>query len=76
MFYEKLCSRHAGKMNLIISPFCNYDRYEGRVKSMAWPHLAEHPEVGGEGEIGHRGVQAAAPGRVALPHLKIYVSTS
>ena len=43
---------------------------------MAWPHLAEHPEVGGEGEIGHRGVQAAAPGRVALPHLKIYVSTS
>ena len=43
---------------------------------MAWPHLAQHPEVGGEGEIGHRGVEAAAPGRVALPHLKIYVSTS
>ena len=43
---------------------------------MAWPHLAQHPEVGGEGEIGHRGVEAAAPGRVALPHLIIYVSTS
>ena len=43
---------------------------------MAWPHLAQHPEVGGEGEIGHRGVQAAAPGGVALPHLKIYVSTA
>ena len=44
--------------------------------ALAWPHLAQHPEVGGEGEIGHRGVEAAAPGRVALPHLKIYVSTS
>ena len=40
------------------------------------PHLAEHPEVGGEGEICHRGVESAAPGGVALPHLKIYVSTS
>ena len=68
---KELCSRRAGIMNLMITPFWNYDKYEGRVKSMAWPHLAEHPEVGGEGEIGHRGVQAAAPGGVALPHLKI-----
>ena len=53
---KKLCSRRACIVNLIISPFCNYDRYEGMVKPMAWPHLAQHPEVGGEGEIGHRGV--------------------
>ena len=34
---------------------------------MAWPHLAQHPEVGGDHEGGGEGVEGAAPDGVLRP---------